>query len=1514
MKNLSKLFVCSFIFLASCKSAKQSSSTKGEVNAASPFAGAKLQIIGNESSVGAAVPAATTTSSSTSTASQKKASAAAEAARAASNAAKAQLLAQQQADANTSAQTVESKAAADKAAAEAAAAQAAAQKAADALEAARKAEEEQSAVINARPGEERLLDFVLDDQCLIDRKKEKDSGVHTPEYFVDKHLTSGFYSKEIGEFKESALTLPIFKGVTTQELLGLADADNCIVGISEHKEGTSLASSTDYDGAENDYREHLQADAADSYFSKAKSTHVKVAVIDTGADYNNPDLEPALSKIEGLSVLEKGNYQEALSTRPQDTHGHGTQMASVIAALGKNGVKGLGAEAGIEVIPIRVENIEKGIKDKKPNERLGSIMLFNTIKRAVNSGADVINLSLSGFYNFNKDVPKDIIAQQKMLLCDPMIGYAIYRAIERGVFVVMAAGHEGQVKWNGEKAEYFPGSVEENLDNKYWDSELAVTPACWGKYFKGAVAVGALDQTNTQIASFSNWGAKSIEMLAPGEGIKSYTINNQIKVGKGTSYSTALVSAAAAMTIAVHKKNGWKYSPWLIEDVLLNGTPQVPELATGDRSIFKGRSLNLKVLADYLKSLEGKTAEERALEPTENPEEGLEVKISSANGVSDSLKRLEVYTKNIFASNRHRIQLQAVAHYSSGSYKVVTPSVQWSSSDTTKLKIVGGVAYPAEKATGLVSVTGVLNGITASTPIALFDGDVVTGTRDFEKIVGLEVTFDNYQPNKTFKNGDTLELLPEYFLKGSYYATSSYVSVYAVYNTGLKRMISREASQFKSDDGLRVDLGLDRFFFTPQRTLYGGSTHEIGFLYKGISTKVKVQVPKWELKPEPITWTISSSYASGKKNNFTKADVYVQSDYLSHFMFEESCELLNEKNQSTKVDRCAASNVYLKNLSPGNYRFRANVSHRGSGGDLKRVYTSHEFSVIDNKPVRAEFILPLKVCPLGSTYMRTIAHIWEDGSRYESSERISLSIKQIGATPFKNSGGDFQYLYIGDELRGKRITVEGVDPRYPDLVATFDCDVEDSSRLAPKEMADLKRPLEKATYPSSQKANIPECANAQELMGEGVPDDPFLVCSFEDLREIMQKDNSTLYSKLMVEHDGYNIWQEGVFVQLGANIDLSHLTPDDLPIKASGNTLGNQSSLIHLDGNDYEMFGLTLADKEKDFSFFGDTRLKILKNLRFKNFAIAARAIKPINAVEVNRVAIKDLVIQSETDVILFNASEAMESLLFSDVSVVMNSGMLNLIYANEIKKSSFSGIRASCAVKYNCSANLFRAQSTIQENGVWDLEASFFSYIAIVFSDKTLANTFDQVKVRANQSIIVNTSAASPHNSPVGVGFFTEREKPQGDKYYPNGIGEGIAPKKLLANIVYKNYINADLEGEASVGTVSGESYSSFVQENYIKGTFKSNRCAGAVFGELNTFTRMVSNRIEATAVTPNPDGSAGTLIGCLNTHNFDLREQYLSPVSVGNIVSGPMVGKVLSTGAKLVDLPQDGSPYLFE
>ena len=135
---------------------------------------------------------------------------------------------------------------------------------------------------------------------------------------------------------------------------------------------------------------------------------IKIAVIDTGVDFNHPDLfgwGPEGKIIGGYNFINENEL-------PMDTNGHGTQVAGVIAADGK--IMGVAPKAKI-----------LAYKVSEDGEGVSSDLIIKAIDRAIEDGANVINISLG----VNKTNEK--------------IDHAVTKALDREIFVVTAAGNDG---------------------------------------------------------------------------------------------------------------------------------------------------------------------------------------------------------------------------------------------------------------------------------------------------------------------------------------------------------------------------------------------------------------------------------------------------------------------------------------------------------------------------------------------------------------------------------------------------------------------------------------------------------------------------------------------------------------------------------------------------------------------------------------------------------------------------------------------------------------------------------------------------------------------------------------------------------------------------------------------------------------------------------------------------------------------------------------------------------------
>lgn len=222
---------------------------------------------------------------------------------------------------------------------------------------------------------------------------------------------------------------------------------------------------------------------------------VTVAVIDTGVNYNSTDLAANMWNGGVAAPLHGWNFVGAGSNDPMDLTGHGTHVAGTIGAVGGNGIGITGVCWKASIMAVRALDV---------TGTGTTATIIQSIDFAITHGAKIINMSLGGAGPF-----------------DPAYSNAITRAQNANVLVVVAAG------------------------NSNTDNDAVATPS-WPCNFTqpNILCVAALDQ-NYALANFSNWGASSVDVAAPGTNILSTwnglhtVINDPLNVGWTFTSTTA---------------------------------------------------------------------------------------------------------------------------------------------------------------------------------------------------------------------------------------------------------------------------------------------------------------------------------------------------------------------------------------------------------------------------------------------------------------------------------------------------------------------------------------------------------------------------------------------------------------------------------------------------------------------------------------------------------------------------------------------------------------------------------------------------------------------------------------------------------------------------------------------------------------------------------------------------------------------------------------------------------------
>lgn len=223
--------------------------------------------------------------------------------------------------------------------------------------------------------------------------------------------------------------------------------------------------------------------------------------------------------------------------KPMDDNGHGTHVAGTIGATGNNNLGVTGINWKVSLMPIK-------FMAKSGKGDLGAFL--DGLGYAVANGARLANNSWVGF--------------GESAYLRQMVSGAIAQAGSRGLIFVASAGNAGH---NNDVTPIFPASF--TLDN--------------------VVSVAATNSADN-LAGFSDWGATTVDLAAPGVNIYSTLPGGRYGLMNGTSMATPHVTGALALVWSLHPT--WTYQQ--VIDQVLSTVDRLPGLL--HKTISGGR-LNL---------------------------------------------------------------------------------------------------------------------------------------------------------------------------------------------------------------------------------------------------------------------------------------------------------------------------------------------------------------------------------------------------------------------------------------------------------------------------------------------------------------------------------------------------------------------------------------------------------------------------------------------------------------------------------------------------------------------------------------------------------------------------------------------------------------------------------------------------------------------------------------------------------------------------------------------------------
>ena len=261
---------------------------------------------------------------------------------------------------------------------------------------------------------------------------------------------------------------------------------------------------------------------------------VVIGVIDSGVDYNHPDINdnmwtnPGETPDNGIDDDGNGFVDDFYGYDfvnedgdPFDDNSHGTHVSGTIAAEGNNdtGVTGVNWDAQI-----------MGLKFLNAGGSGNTFDAIEAIEYSILNGAQLTNNSWGG-------------GGFSLALQD-----AIAAAGEAGQLFVAAAGNFSQ---NNDTNPFYPASYD--LDN--------------------IISVAATDDED-QLATFSHFGATSVDLGAPGVSTLSTVPGNSYGFKSGTSMATPHVSGAIGLALSQNPE----LTSSEVKELILDTTDEIPAL------------------------------------------------------------------------------------------------------------------------------------------------------------------------------------------------------------------------------------------------------------------------------------------------------------------------------------------------------------------------------------------------------------------------------------------------------------------------------------------------------------------------------------------------------------------------------------------------------------------------------------------------------------------------------------------------------------------------------------------------------------------------------------------------------------------------------------------------------------------------------------------------------------------------------------------------------------------------
>lgn len=249
------------------------------------------------------------------------------------------------------------------------------------------------------------------------------------------------------------------------------------------------------------------------------SRDVVVAIIDSGIDLNHPDLVNNLwtnsGEIAGDGIDNEGNgYIDDVhgwnfysnNNDIQDRYGHGTHIAGIIGAEGGNRLGITGINWSVSLMTLRFTD-DRGMG--YTGAAANAMSYISMMKNTYGVNVVVANASWGGGTGFSN-----------------MLYGAINQLNDAGVVLTVAAGNNGS---------------DNDITLRY--------PSCYDS--PNIISVGALSSYSNGLVGFSNYGAATVDLAAPGSVVYSTIPYSNYGYMSGTSMAAPMVAGTVALMKAV---------------------------------------------------------------------------------------------------------------------------------------------------------------------------------------------------------------------------------------------------------------------------------------------------------------------------------------------------------------------------------------------------------------------------------------------------------------------------------------------------------------------------------------------------------------------------------------------------------------------------------------------------------------------------------------------------------------------------------------------------------------------------------------------------------------------------------------------------------------------------------------------------------------------------------------------------------------------------------------------------